>query len=129
MKFECIFYFNEFSASSHLNNVSIHHFFPSVSTTNSESSSSEILPSIREAPFCTSDILMTLFLYRALHLSQIIWSSCISLLISFETYFCNDLTFIGRLLLRCDLPQTAHCMPFASLQIHMGTSHQINPWM
>ena len=54
------------------------------SVSNPESSSFEIIPSIR-----TWDILMTLFLYRALHLSQITSSSCISLLISFETYFCN----------------------------------------
>ena len=52
-------------------------------------SSSEIIPLIREAPVCTRDKLMTLFLYRALHLSQITSSSCISQLISFETYFCN----------------------------------------
>ena len=55
-----------------------------VSTTNSESSSSEIIPLIPEAPFCTWDLLMTLFLYRAQYLSQTTSSSCTSLLISFE---------------------------------------------
>ena len=104
----------------------------SVSTTNSESSSSEIIPSIREAPFCTWDILMTLFLYRALHLSQITLSYCISLMISFETYFCNGLTFIGRLLFRCDLPQTAHWYAFGISENtygHLHITHQINPCM
>ena len=79
---------------------------------------------------------MTFFLYRALHFSQITSSSCISLLISFDTYFCNGLTFIGRLLFRCDLPQTAHWYAFGISENtymytfkHSHITHQINPCM
>ena len=90
-----------------------------------------IFLSIRDA-FCTWDILMTLFLYRPLHLSQITLSYCISLMISFETYFCNGLTLIGRLLFRSDLPQTAHWYAFGISENtygHLHITHQITPCM
>ena len=63
-------------------------------------------------------------------------SSWISLLISFDTYFCNGLTFIGRLLFRCDIPHTAHWYAFGISENtymytfkHSHIKHQINPCM